>query len=109
MKASRNVGVYFGEKILEMKKLGDRKFKTSVLDTDVQVWSSFRYARCTRSVSIVPPAYYAHLAAFRACFYMEPETSGGESMVSGSPGARGGMGVERSTLLQNSPIFQKYH
>ncbi|KAL5716727.1 argonaute 1B [Ranunculus cassubicifolius] len=26
----------------------------------------YTYARCTRSVSIVPPAYYAHLAAFRA-------------------------------------------
>ncbi|KAJ3672312.1 hypothetical protein LUZ60_007033 [Juncus effusus] len=35
----------------------------------------YTYARCTRSVSIVPPAYYAHLAAFRARFYMEPETS----------------------------------
>ncbi|PIA65392.1 hypothetical protein AQUCO_00100697v1 [Aquilegia coerulea] len=33
----------------------------------------YTYARCTRSVSIVPPAYYAHLAAFRARFYMEPE------------------------------------
>ncbi|KAJ0977823.1 hypothetical protein J5N97_013297 [Dioscorea zingiberensis] len=33
----------------------------------------YTYARCTRSVSIVPPAYYAHLAAFRARFYMQPE------------------------------------
>ncbi|XP_057440069.1 protein argonaute 1-like [Lotus japonicus] len=33
----------------------------------------YTYARCTRSVSIVPPAYYAHLAAYRARFYMEPE------------------------------------
>ncbi|KAL9690749.1 hypothetical protein QQ045_011157 [Rhodiola kirilowii] len=33
----------------------------------------YTYARCTRSVSIVPPAYYAHLAAFRARFYLEPE------------------------------------
>ncbi|KAK1311053.1 Protein argonaute 10 [Acorus calamus] len=32
----------------------------------------YRYARCTRSVSVVPPAYYAHLAAFRARFYVEP-------------------------------------
>ncbi|KAI3683581.1 hypothetical protein L1987_84089 [Smallanthus sonchifolius] len=31
----------------------------------------YTYARCTRSVSIVPPAYYAHLAAFRARSYME--------------------------------------
>ncbi|KAJ3691927.1 hypothetical protein LUZ60_012277 [Juncus effusus] len=35
----------------------------------------YTYARCTRSVSVVPPAYYAHLAAFRARFYMEPETN----------------------------------
>ncbi|KAL4200140.1 hypothetical protein AMTRI_Chr03g54920 [Amborella trichopoda] len=35
----------------------------------------YTYARCTRSVSVVPPAYYAHLAAFRARFYMEPDKS----------------------------------
>ncbi|RWW13950.1 hypothetical protein GW17_00022316, partial [Ensete ventricosum] len=40
------------------------------------------YARCTRSV--LPPAYYAHLAAFRARFYMEPETSDGGSMTTGA-------------------------
>ncbi|KAL3618099.1 argonaute 1B [Castilleja foliolosa] len=42
----------------------------------------YTYARCTRSVSIVPPAYYAHLAAFRARFYLEPETSDSGSMAS---------------------------
>ncbi|KAK1388135.1 Argonaute 1 [Heracleum sosnowskyi] len=62
----------------------------------------YTYARCTRSVSIVPPAYYAHLAAFRARFYMEPETSDSESMVSGAPGGRGGMGVGRSTRAANA-------
>ncbi|PWA99478.1 PAZ domain-containing protein [Artemisia annua] len=31
----------------------------------------YTYQRCTRSVSVVPPAYYAHLAAFRARSYME--------------------------------------
>ncbi|KAK9697061.1 hypothetical protein RND81_08G012500 [Saponaria officinalis] len=51
----------------------------------------YTYARCTRSVSIVPPAYYAHLAAFRARFYMEPETSDSGSMASGAAGSgRGG-------------------
>ncbi|GLT82093.1 hypothetical protein SLE2022_005050 [Rubroshorea leprosula] len=46
----------------------------------------YMYARCTRSVSIdarLPPAYYAHLAAFRARYYIEGEssdaTSSGES------------------------------
>ncbi|XP_015883994.1 protein argonaute 1 [Ziziphus jujuba] len=52
----------------------------------------YTYARCTRSVSIVPPAYYAHLAAFRARFYMEPETSDSGSMTSGAAAGRGGMG-----------------
>ncbi|XVF53694.1 hypothetical protein PTKIN_Ptkin05aG0119300 [Pterospermum kingtungense] len=56
----------------------------------------YTYARCTRSVSIVPPAYYAHLAAFRARFYMEPETSDSGSMTSGTAAGRGGGGV-RST------------
>ncbi|KAL5748700.1 hypothetical protein ACOSQ2_025997 [Xanthoceras sorbifolium] len=52
----------------------------------------YTYARCTRSVSIVPPAYYAHLAAFRARFYMEPETSDSGSMTSDTFSGRGGMG-----------------
>ncbi|KAF0934529.1 hypothetical protein E2562_025625 [Oryza meyeriana var. granulata] len=59
----------------------------------------YTYARCTRSVSIVPPAYYAHLAAFRARFYMEPDTSDSGSVVSG-PGGRGplsGSSTSRST------------
>lgn len=33
----------------------------------------YTYARCTRSVSVVPAAYYAHLAAYRARFYMDPD------------------------------------
>ena len=41
----------------------------------------------------VPPAYYAHLAAFRAHFYMEPETSDSESIASGMAGGRGGAGA----------------
>ncbi|KAM7475272.1 hypothetical protein LguiB_022515 [Lonicera macranthoides] len=61
----------------------------------------YTYARCTRSVSIVPPAYYAHLAAFRARFYMEPETSDSGSMISAAAGGRGGGGGfgARSTRL----------
>ncbi|KAL6647561.1 hypothetical protein ACP70R_014998 [Stipagrostis hirtigluma subsp. patula] len=43
----------------------------------------YTYARCTRSVSVVPPAYYAHLAAFRARYYDEPpESSDGTTVVS---------------------------
>lgn len=39
----------------------------------------YTYARCTRSVSLVPAAYYAHLAAFRARYYMEGDQSDGPS------------------------------
>lgn len=46
----------------------------------------------------VPPAYYAHLAAFRARFYMEPETSDSGSVTSAAAPYRGGVGaVGRST------------
>lgn len=44
----------------------------------------YTYARCTRSVSIVPPAYYAHLAAFRARYYVEGESESGSASVSGT-------------------------
>ncbi|EEE66396.1 hypothetical protein OsJ_22736 [Oryza sativa Japonica Group] len=54
----------------------------------------YTYARCTRSVSIVPPAYYAHLAAFRARFYMESDSSDSGSMASGRGG---GSSTSRST------------
>ncbi|KAK9087044.1 hypothetical protein Syun_029438 [Stephania yunnanensis] len=55
----------------------------------------YTYARCTRSVSVVPPAYYAHLAAFRARFYMEPEmqennSTGGGVQASGRSSRAGG-------------------
>ncbi|XP_058090486.1 protein argonaute 1-like [Magnolia sinica] len=65
----------------------------------------YTYARCTRSVSIVPPAYYAHLAAFRARFYMEPETSDSGSLTSGAAGRGppGGVGGgARSTRVPTS-------
>ncbi|KAL3518467.1 hypothetical protein ACH5RR_021056 [Cinchona calisaya] len=55
----------------------------------------YTYARCTRSVSIVPAAYYAHLAAFRARYYVE-----GEYSDSGS--ASGG----RATREQNVEVRQ---
>ncbi|KAL0417318.1 UNVERIFIED_CONTAM: protein argonaute 1 [Sesamum latifolium] len=59
----------------------------------------YTYARCTRSVSIVPPAYYAHLAAFRARFYMEPETSDSGSMTSSAAAGRGAGAGARSTRV----------
>ncbi|MED6121941.1 Protein argonaute 10 [Stylosanthes scabra] len=50
----------------------------------------YTYARCTRSVSVVPPAYYAHLAAFRARFYMEPDMQENDSTGGGNGGGRKG-------------------
>ncbi|TVU45670.1 hypothetical protein EJB05_05163, partial [Eragrostis curvula] len=44
----------------------------------------YTYARCTRSVSIVPPAYYAHLAAFRARHYLDDGLSDQEGSSAGS-------------------------
>ncbi|KAJ6852286.1 protein argonaute MEL1-like [Iris pallida] len=44
----------------------------------------YTYARCTRSVSIVPPAYYAHLAAFRARDYVEGDSDAGSASGPGS-------------------------
>ncbi|KAL5732173.1 argonaute 1B [Ranunculus cassubicifolius] len=41
----------------------------------------YTYARCTRSVSIAPPAYYAHLAAFRARCYIDPGSLDGDAAV----------------------------
>ncbi|KAK9279006.1 hypothetical protein L1049_012681 [Liquidambar formosana] len=61
----------------------------------------YRYARCTRSVSIVPPAYYAHLAAFRARYYIE----GTETSDSGS-GSGGRSTRERHAEVRALPIIK---
>ncbi|CAL5209616.1 unnamed protein product [Lathyrus oleraceus] len=53
----------------------------------------YTYARCTRSVSIVPPAYYAHLAAFRARFYMEPEMQENGSTADGGNSSHSSKGT----------------
>ncbi|VAI68922.1 unnamed protein product [Triticum turgidum subsp. durum] len=64
----------------------------------------YTYARCTRSVSIVPPAYYAHLAAFRARFYMEPDTSDSGSVASGARGGPPQGGPRSSTRFGNVAV-----
>ena len=41
------------------------------------------YVRCTRSVSIPAPAYYAHLVAFRSRYHLvEKESDSGEGETS---------------------------
>lgn len=49
----------------------------------------------------VPPAYYAHLAAFRARFYMDPESSDSGSMASGR-GPPSGSTASRGTRAPGS-------
>ncbi|KAF6146533.1 hypothetical protein GIB67_008819 [Kingdonia uniflora] len=63
------------------------------------------YARCTRSVSIVPPAYYAHLAAFRARFYVPTsENSDSGSLATGALGRGGGGTRTTRGAVQNAPV-----
>ena len=57
--------------------------------------------RCTRAVSVVPPAYYAHLAAFRGRAMMTySDSSDSESMsASGQSGTTSGqITVENATI-----------
>lgn len=49
----------------------DHHFKADELQT-LSYQLCYTFARCTRSVSVVPPAYYAHLVAFRARFHFAP-------------------------------------
>lgn len=39
----------------------------------------YLFSRCTRSVSIVPPAYYAHLLAYRARFHTAEDLWGSDT------------------------------
>ncbi|KAI1316177.1 eukaryotic translation initiation factor 2C, 2 [Mortierella claussenii] len=60
------------------------------------------YARCTRTVSMVPPAYYAHLVASRARFHSRGERwSDTESSETSS--VSGGSGADESTYLSVKP------
>ena len=68
------------------------------------------YCRCTRSVSLVPPVYYAHLAAFRARVLHAAEAgSDTESVRSGGAAAAaaapGGAPLDVHASLQQSMFF----
>ncbi|XP_073158792.1 protein argonaute MEL1 [Henckelia pumila] len=62
----------------------------------------YTYARCTRSVSIVPPAYYAHLAAFRARYYIEGTDTSDSGSTSGGVGAT----RERNVQVRTLPLIK---
>lgn len=59
----------------------------------------YTYARCTRSVSLVPPAYYAHLAAFRARYYIEDDAD-----LRSSSGGDGGEATREQRAAQIRPL-----
>jgi hypothetical protein len=46
----------------------------------------YNYLRATRSVSLVPPAYYAHLAAFRGRSLLAPEDDSDTTSQSSAEG-----------------------
>ena len=65
---------------------------------------SHLYSRCTRSVSLVPPVYYAHLAAARGAAYAKAaESSETSSSVSG--GAASAMDTETATPIALNPTL----
>ncbi|CAN6289084.1 unnamed protein product [Urochloa humidicola] len=53
----------------------------------------YTFARCTKPVSLVPPAYYAHLAAYRGRLYLERSDSSDSRTT-----------LYRSTPLQTAPL-----
>lgn len=60
------------------------------------------YVRCTRSVSIPAPAYYAHLVAFRARYHLvEKDHDSGEGSAQSSNGGGGGGGQSTNILSQS--------
>ncbi|KAJ3365839.1 hypothetical protein GGF31_008433 [Allomyces arbusculus] len=69
----------------------------------------YTYARCTRSVSVAPPAYYAHLACFRARHHATGGIDASETASVYSTGS-GGAGEPAaipmvSTKLKDSMYF----
>lgn len=67
------------------------------------------YARCSRSVSMPAPAYYAHLAAYRARLYANVDEEASETLsnISGSTGGGAPCRVSMPPLVQtlNTRLF----
>ncbi|CAK8576282.1 unnamed protein product [Lathyrus sativus] len=61
----------------------------------------YTYARCTRSVSIVPPAYYAHLLAFRARYYISEVENSDSGSASGNRSTTNFVSTLLPSILDN--------
>jgi len=71
------------------------------------------YVRCTRSVSIPAPAYYAHLVAFRSRYHLvEKESDSGEegsqSNISGGESDRGPAAMARAVTVHQDTMKVMY-
>ncbi|KAF3336490.1 protein argonaute 1A-like isoform X1 [Carex littledalei] len=77
----------------------DNRFSVDELQT-LTYNLCYTYARCTRSVSIVPPAYYAHQIAFRARSYLDYGELDSVSFVVGSSSAGSRDEASSSTIKQ---------
>ncbi|KAF9194167.1 hypothetical protein BGZ50_006646 [Haplosporangium sp. Z 11] len=80
----------------------DNKFTSDELQ-DLSFKLCHLYARCTMSVSVVPPAYYAHIVALRARFH-----SRGERWIDTTPSESSQVGEEsylsvKSDLMKGTP------
>ncbi|KAG9133037.1 hypothetical protein Leryth_023726 [Lithospermum erythrorhizon] len=58
----------------------------------------YTFVRCTNPISVVPPAYYAHLAAYRGRLYLERSDS--SSAVSN----KGGCSISRTSPPKATPL-----
>ncbi|KAF9359202.1 Eukaryotic translation initiation factor 2C [Mortierella sp. AD094] len=82
--------------------LDDNKFSPDELQ-ELTYKLCHLYARCTRSVSIVPPAYYAHLVAARAKFHAR----GDHFSDTVSSSSAGGTAGEASSYANVKPELMK--
>ncbi|CAM9566714.1 protein argonaute-2-like isoform X2 [Petromyzon marinus] len=68
------------------------------------------YVRCTRSVSIPAPAYYAHLVAYRARYHLvEKEHDSGEgSHISGQSNGRDSLALAKAVQVHQDALRTMY-
>lgn len=67
----------------------ENEFTADILQ-EITYRMCYMFARCNRSVSVVPAVYYAHLAAFRARFHARSDEYTSHSYGSGSGSASDG-------------------